>query len=63
MALSFKNLVSSVLGSGAKDDKPPSASELFVKTDPKVDGDECLHDLCGKVFLKHTNSSMLNLVE
>jgi glycerol-3-phosphate O-acyltransferase/dihydroxyacetone phosphate acyltransferase len=44
MALSFKNLVSSVLGSGAKDDKPPSASELFVKTDPKVDGDECLHD-------------------
>jgi glycerol-3-phosphate O-acyltransferase/dihydroxyacetone phosphate acyltransferase len=45
MALSFKNLVSSVLGSGtAKDDKPPSASELFVKTDPKVDGEECLHD-------------------
>jgi glycerol-3-phosphate O-acyltransferase/dihydroxyacetone phosphate acyltransferase len=46
MALSFKNLVSSVLGSGAAkdDDKPPSASELFVKTDPKVDGEECLHD-------------------
>ncbi|KAJ4259805.1 hypothetical protein NW762_007737 [Fusarium torreyae] len=43
MALSFKNLVSSVLG-GAKDEKPPSASELFVKTDPKVDGEECLHD-------------------
>ncbi|KAF5664887.1 hypothetical protein FHETE_6900 [Fusarium heterosporum] len=44
MALSFKNIMSSVLGSGGKDDKPSSASELFVKTDPTVDGEECLHD-------------------
>ncbi|KAF5017735.1 hypothetical protein F66182_10305 [Fusarium sp. NRRL 66182] len=43
MALSFKNLVSSVLG-GQKGETKPSASELFIKTDPKVDGEECLHD-------------------
>ncbi|KAM5346594.1 hypothetical protein ACJ41O_009599 [Fusarium nematophilum] len=43
MALSLKSLVSSVLG-GGKAQGPPSATELFVKTDPKVDGDECLHD-------------------
>jgi glycerol-3-phosphate O-acyltransferase / dihydroxyacetone phosphate acyltransferase len=38
--LSFKSLVLNVLGrtSGA------SLTELFDKTDPTVDGDDCLHD-------------------
>ncbi|KAF4974829.1 hypothetical protein FZEAL_8317, partial [Fusarium zealandicum] len=46
MALSFRSLVSSVLG-GGKADQPPAVTELFVKTDPKVDGEECLHDCDG----------------
>jgi glycerol-3-phosphate O-acyltransferase/dihydroxyacetone phosphate acyltransferase len=45
MALSLKSFVSSVLGGGAP--QQPSATELFVKVDPKVDGEECLHDCDG----------------
>jgi glycerol-3-phosphate O-acyltransferase / dihydroxyacetone phosphate acyltransferase len=45
MALSLKNLMGSMLGGGsAKQDSKPSSSELFAKTDPGVDGEECLHD-------------------
>ncbi|KAF4985079.1 hypothetical protein FDECE_16841, partial [Fusarium decemcellulare] len=43
MALSFKSLVNSVLGS-AKADQPHAATQLFAKTDPEIDGEDCLHD-------------------
>lgn len=46
MAVSFKSLMSSVLGRGA-DGGPTPILELFPKTDPAVDGDECLHDCEG----------------
>lgn len=39
MAPSLKTLMSSVLGPRGKD-----ATELFAKTDPATDGDECLRD-------------------
>lgn len=50
MALSLKSLVSSVWGGG----KPQhsAATELFTKTDPAVDGDECLHD-CESCSVKY----------
>ncbi|KAF7553830.1 hypothetical protein G7Z17_g3346 [Cylindrodendrum hubeiense] len=43
MAFTIKSLVSSVLG-GSRGPQPPAVSELFAKTDPAVDGDDCLHD-------------------
>lgn len=49
MAVSFKSLMSSVLGRGADSSStgPAPMTELFAKTDPAVDGDECLHDCDG----------------
>lgn len=52
MAVSFKSLVSSVLGRGGPDGGassggPTPIAELFPKTDPAVDGDDCLHDCEG----------------
>jgi glycerol-3-phosphate O-acyltransferase/dihydroxyacetone phosphate acyltransferase len=44
MALSLKSLASSLLGTGSKGPAPPPVAELFPKTDPAVDGDDCLHD-------------------
>ncbi|KAI5464610.1 Sucrase/ferredoxin-like-domain-containing protein [Mariannaea sp. PMI_226] len=44
MALSLKYLASSLLGNGSKGPAPPSVTELFPKTDPAVDGEDCLHD-------------------
>jgi len=47
MAVSLKSLMSSVLGrgsSGAGSGATPGVTELFAKTDPARDGDECLHD-------------------
>ncbi|KAH7157557.1 Sucrase/ferredoxin-like-domain-containing protein [Dactylonectria estremocensis] len=46
MAFTIKSLVSSVLG-GGRGPQPPPATELFTKTDPAVDGDDCLHDCDG----------------
>lgn len=43
MALSLKSLVGSVFG-GARSTGPPPPTELFAKTDPAKDGEECLHD-------------------
>ncbi len=51
MAVSLKSFVSSVLGrgsSGGGDGSGPAPLlELFTKTDPAVDGDDCLHDCEG----------------
>lgn len=47
MAVSFKSLMSSVLGKGGAGAGPAPMGELFTKTDPAVDGDECLHDCDG----------------
>lgn len=51
MAVSFKSLMSSVLGRGGSDGGgsagPAPIAELFPKTDPAVDGDDCLHDCEG----------------
>ncbi|GJN72070.1 hypothetical protein PLICBS_006141 [Purpureocillium lilacinum] len=47
MAVSLKSLMSSVLGrgsSGSGAGATPGVTELFAKTDPARDGDECLHD-------------------
>ncbi|UNI22538.1 hypothetical protein JDV02_008418 [Purpureocillium takamizusanense] len=47
MAVSLKSLMSSVLGRGSGSGSgsgPPGVTELFAKTDPARDGDECLHD-------------------
>lgn len=47
MATSFKSFVSSLVGGSdqkATASAPPPVTELFAKTDPAVDGDECLHD-------------------
>ncbi|PNY23341.1 acyltransferase [Tolypocladium capitatum] len=45
MAVSLKSLMSSVLGRpGGADRGTPAATELFAKTDPAADGDECLRD-------------------
>ncbi|EJP67304.1 actin patches distal protein [Beauveria bassiana ARSEF 2860] len=46
MAVSFKSLMSSVLGRGS-DGGPTPIEQLFPKTDPAVDGDDCLHDCEG----------------
>ncbi|KAK8141193.1 hypothetical protein G3M48_000598 [Beauveria asiatica] len=46
MAVSFKSLMSSVLGRGSGGGPTP-IDELFPKTDPAVDGDDCLHDCEG----------------
>lgn len=48
MAVSFKSLMSSVLGGGkTAGEGPTPIGELFTKTDPAVDGDDCLHDCDG----------------
>ena len=49
MAVSFKSLMSSVLGRGGSEggSGPTPITELFPKTDPAVDGDDCLHDCEG----------------
>ncbi|XP_044716268.1 sucrase/ferredoxin-like domain-containing protein [Hirsutella rhossiliensis] len=52
MAVSLKSLMSSVLGSQRSNGTtpgrgPPAVTELFSKTDPAADGDECLHDCDG----------------
>ncbi|TQV98162.1 sucrase/ferredoxin-like family protein [Cordyceps javanica] len=52
MAVSFKSLMSSVLGGRAGGGPeapggPAPIGELFAKTDPAVDGDDCLHDCDG----------------
>lgn len=47
MAVSFKSLMSSVLGGKGTTAGPAPLTELFTKTDPAVDGDECLHDCEG----------------
>ncbi|KAF7558944.1 hypothetical protein G7046_g5214 [Stylonectria norvegica] len=44
MALSLKSLVGSVFGGGHGVQQQTPATELFAKTDPAVDGDDCLHD-------------------
>ncbi|KAK2591408.1 hypothetical protein QQS21_010893 [Conoideocrella luteorostrata] len=46
MAVSLKSLMSSVLGGGGGSTKhsTPAYNELFKKTDPAADGDDCLHD-------------------
>ncbi|KAJ6442137.1 acyltransferase [Purpureocillium lavendulum] len=44
MAVSLKSLMSSVLGRGAGAGSTPGLTELFAKTDPARDGDDCLHD-------------------
>ncbi|ATY59607.1 sucrase ferredoxin-like family [Cordyceps militaris] len=46
MAVSLKSIMSSVLGKGGAEGPTPIL-ELFPKTDPAVDGDECLHDCDG----------------
>ncbi|KAH7175568.1 Sucrase/ferredoxin-like-domain-containing protein [Dactylonectria macrodidyma] len=51
MAFAIKSLVSSVLG-GGRGPQPPAVSELFTKTDPAVDGDDCLHD-CDSCSVKY----------
>lgn len=45
MAVSLKSLMSSVLGGGKT--STPAYDELFEKTDPQKDGEECLHDCDG----------------
>lgn len=47
MAVSFKSFMSSVLGREASESGPPPVDKLFTKTDPAVDGDDCLHDCDG----------------
>ncbi len=49
MAVSFKSLMSSVLGrgSGGASGGPAPLLDLFTKTDPAVDGDDCLRDCDG----------------
>lgn len=42
MAVSLRSLVSSVLGGGKR--TAAARDELFAKTDPAVDGDDCLRD-------------------
>lgn len=49
MAVSFKSLMSSVMGKGAATGGPAPMDKLFTKTDPAVDGDDCLHDCDGCV--------------
>ncbi|KAJ6787596.1 hypothetical protein PWT90_10414 [Aphanocladium album] len=56
MAVSFKSLMSSVLGRGSENGSGPAPmGELFTKTDPAVDGDECLHD-CDGCSVKYPRS-------
>ncbi|KIE03640.1 sucrase/ferredoxin domain containing protein, partial [Metarhizium majus ARSEF 297] len=45
MAVSLKSLMSSVLGGGKA--STPAYDQLFEKTDPQKDGEECLHDCDG----------------
>lgn len=52
MALSLKSLVSSVWSGGDSKSKHSAVTELFTKTDPAVDGDECLHD-CESCSIKY----------
>lgn len=47
MAVSFRSLMSSVLGKGDDSSGPTPMLSLFTKTDPAKDGDECLHDCEG----------------
>lgn len=42
MAVSLKSLMSSVLGRPGANGS--GATELFARTDPEADGEECLHD-------------------
>lgn len=51
MAVSLKSLMSSVLGGGGKP-SVPNATDLFPKTDPATDGEECLHD-CESCHVKY----------
>lgn len=46
MAVSFRSLMSSVLGK-PDDGGPTPMLSLFTKTDPAKDGDDCLHDCEG----------------
>jgi glycerol-3-phosphate O-acyltransferase / dihydroxyacetone phosphate acyltransferase len=55
VAVSFQSLVSSVRRMALGDDGstgPAPLDSLFAKTDPAVDGDECLHD-CGSCTVKY----------
>lgn len=45
MTVSLKSLMSSVLGKGGSG--PTPMLDLFTKTDPATDGDDCLHDCEG----------------
>lgn len=51
MALSLKSLAGSLFGGGSKDTTAPPA-QLFAKTDPAIDGDDCLHD-CDSCSVKY----------
>lgn len=44
MALSLKSLANSLLGLTSSGPAPPGVTDLFTKTDPAVDGEECLRD-------------------
>lgn len=51
MAVSLKSFASSIWGRGAATG-PPAITELFDKTDPKTDGEECLRD-CESCAVKY----------
>lgn len=60
MAFSFKALVSSVLSPASAGEKQqPSVTELFTKTDPVVDGEECLHD-CDSCSVRYPRGFKIN---
>ena len=50
MALSLKSLAGSLFGAKPSTSAPPT--ELFAKTDPATDGDDCLHD-CESCTVKY----------
>ncbi|KPM35542.1 hypothetical protein AK830_g11028 [Neonectria ditissima] len=60
MALSIKSLVSSVLGTGRTGPPPPPVAELFAKTDPAVDGDDCLHD-CDSCVVRYPRNFKIEM--
>jgi glycerol-3-phosphate O-acyltransferase / dihydroxyacetone phosphate acyltransferase len=53
MALSLKSLAGSLFGGGSPKPAPPT--DLFAKTDPAVDGDDCLHD-CDSCSVRYPRS-------
>ncbi|VUC21370.1 unnamed protein product, partial [Clonostachys rosea] len=59
MALSLKSIVSSVFGGAGSEGGPAPMGALFAKTDPAVDGDECLHD-CASCSVKYPRGFKIN---